>query len=610
MLVTTLAHTGATMAAQAAADLELAIVEEHAGLFQRLQSRQAALDALRALVRAHHANDPAMLAHVQCLEDGVKEKEGGLDAVGSRSGLTPLLTACLNGGDAAGVEMLLAFGADPAAEGDVYDTVIDKDAGDDNKCKEFALTVAARDGHHAIAKMLLAHAAVDVNQATSDTGSTALYACSDVGNANICRLLLAEGSIDVNKARTDDGATPLFAACWEGHVEIITMLLAHGGVDVQAARTDCGDTALHVACDKGHTETIKVLLAHAGIDANVPCGDDGRTPLYAACWGGHADATKLLLAHPAIEVNKACTDDGATPLFVACLEGYTAIVKLLLAHDGVEVNKVADDGATPFNGACNKGHTNIIRLMLADGRADIHKAEINEGSTPLHAAALHDDRLLTAQLLVVHGASLTARNHDGETPAEFAASCNQPELAEWLNAVAGWSPLRVAAGCRLYKVAARLLRQGKMDPDAVRVQECVATIAASTATAAALPWHGALPVCKATTKLVADATRGWHRTTHWLHHQGVREVVFAVMVIVLRLSRRDRLEALPPAPTSPPSHESSKSTPAIEGPAATTAKEAGGPTAACAALPVLPIEIWLFLMRFFMRSWWSEADTR
>ena len=86
------------------------------------------------------------------------------------------------------------------------------------------------------------------------------------------------------------------------------------------------------------------------------------------------------------------------------------------------------------------------------------------GTTPLHAAGF-SSVLLAMQYLVVYGASLVAEDFEGRTPAQFAALVNKPALAAWLNAVAGWSQLRVAAGCRLHKDAAFLLRRGKIDPE-------------------------------------------------------------------------------------------------------------------------------------------------
>ena len=111
----------------------------------------------------------------------------------------------------------------------------------------------------------------------------------------------------------------------------------------------------------------------------------------------------------------------------------------------------------------------------------------------------------------------------------------------------------------------------------------MAAVATSNSKPAALPWQNAPPICKATQKLVADATRGWHRTTHWLHHKAVRDAVFAVLVVAGRLQQSG-------APQAEPS---------------SAAHAVAGTAEATAQVPLLPIEIWLFAMRFFKRSWWE-----
>ena len=133
--------------------------------------------------------------------------------------------------------------------------------------------------------------------------------------------------------------------------------------------------------------------------------------------------------------------------------------------------------------------------------------------------------------------------------------------------------------------AALLLRNGKVDPDTA-----IEDITALMATAEALPWENGPPICKATQKLVADATRGWHRTTHWLHHAEVRTVVFAVLVVVGRLDQKDAAwHAADTLGGCPGSGE----------------EAAHGATA---LLPVLPIDLWFYAMRFIKRSWWATTQ--
>ena len=289
-------------------------------------------------------------------------------------------------------------------------------------------------------------------------------------------------------------------------------------------RMNTNNFPLSLAARDGHVAIVEVLLAHGSVYLNQASSEFGGTALYMSCTHGTSTICGILLRQDGIEVNRARTGGGATPLYAACSSGHTEVVKMLLAHDGIEVNKVrSDDGAALLYTACNLGHTDAVRTLLADERANIEKVS-QDGEPPLHTSAW-SGHLLCAQLLIIHGASLSAKNNTDETAAESAITDNQPILAEWLTAVTGWSHLRVAAGCRLYKDAAVALRLGRMDPDAddspqpaAMVQELMAAIATSKAAPAALPWQDAPPICKDTIKLVVAATRGWSRATHGLHH--------------------------------------------------------------------------------------------
>ena len=607
------------------------------------------------------------------------------------SGMTALLVACLQG-SVADVELLLAFGADPKSEGDVWDMFARE------KEKAFPLYAAAREGegHAAIVEVLLACDGVDINQGATDSGKTALYvACEwgsphivgmllaldgiDVnkvriadgatplhsmcyeGNAEIAKLLLAHDAIDVDRATTDDGTTPLYTACMNGYAEIVKLLLAHDEVDVNKVRSDIGTSLLHgafplyiaciqkhagivklllthgmidvnkaiadgdfplyTACFEGNAAIVKLLLAHHNIDANKAMPDDGATPLYTACNKGDAVLVKLLLAHSGIDVNTELTDTGETPLYAACIEGHPEVVRLLIAHVKVDANKAlvdsefplysmcyegnaeivklllthsdidvnkenADTGATPLYTACINGHAGIVKLLLAHDEIDANKGQHDGGLSPLHAAIIVGAHV-AMQYLVVYGASILVEDTDGDTPAQYASATNKPELAEWLNAVSGWSQLRIAAGCRLYKDAAFLLRRGKIDPDdlaTTTLKDMMAVVATSNAKPA---WQNAPPICKTTQKLVADAMRGWHRTTHWLHHKAVRDAVFAVLVAVGRLQQKAALPTEAACNVRADVHTAALSM--------------------TAQVPLLPIEIWFFAMRFFKRSWW-EVD--
>jgi hypothetical protein len=130
-----------------------------------------------------------------------------------------------------------------------------------------------------VSLLLAAHA--DVNKATTNNGTTPLYAACHFGYAPVVSLLLAAHA-DVNKARTDDGATPLYIACQNGHAPVVSLLLA-AHADVNKARTYDGTTPLHAACRNGHVEVAFPLLI-AGADLTCR-SHSGRTPLDVA-WSG------------------------------------------------------------------------------------------------------------------------------------------------------------------------------------------------------------------------------------------------------------------------------------------------------------------------------------
>ena len=73
------------------------------------------------------------------------------------------------------------------------------------------------------------------------------------------RLLLAHAATDVNQARTDDGTTPLFKACQNGHEGVVRLLLEHGADKSIETTKPAGWTALRIAEDEGHIEVAALL---------------------------------------------------------------------------------------------------------------------------------------------------------------------------------------------------------------------------------------------------------------------------------------------------------------------------------------------------------------
>eukprot|EP00729_Bicosta_minor_P032743 gene32743-biopygen24539 len=311
---------------------------------------------------------------------------------------------------------------------------------------------------------------------------------------------------------------------------------------------------LCAAVQEGHVDAVRKLLEEDGADPSVPGDDDPtRPPVYLASINGHVDVVQLLLEHNAdpnqaaanghveylklllhhnADPNQAMTDYGLTPVGIAAQEGHGECLKLLLQNNADPNQAMTDNGVTPVLFAAQEGHVECLQLLLQHN-ADPEQARTDDGTTPLHAAA-GSGELSAAQLLVVHGASIAAAAFSGDASSFHAARNGHQHLAEWLNAVATWSPLRVAASLRMHTCITFLLQQGRLDPDdrvTFPAAEIMAAIAASTATPAELPWGNALPTCQTTIKLVRGASFGWKYSTHQLYHANVKKAVFAVLVV-------------------------------------------------------------------------------
>jgi ankyrin repeat protein len=246
------------------------------------------------------------------------------------------------------------------------------------------------------------------------------------GHVEMVRLLLTCGGIDLNQVTTDLGTSAFWMACSAGRVEVVTLLLTCDDIDANLANGK-GSTPLHSACGGGHTEVVKVLLECNRVDVNQVRTDPGQTldrtvetALFFACWEGRVEVVKLMLACARVDINQASRSFGGTPLFVACFQGHTEMVKQMLAYARVDVNKG-------------------IEAML-------QAPQVRIPCNPLHAAAAagHDD---IADMLVEAGADTTIVWHGGKTPHQVATAANQDSLAQrrdgWIESVANIAFVRV-----------------------------------------------------------------------------------------------------------------------------------------------------------------------
>lgn len=114
------------------------------------------------------------------------------------------------------------------------------------------------------------------------------------------------------------------------------------------------------------------------------------------------------------------------PLIMAAYKGYTDIVRALLVA-GADVTAV-DPGmkATALHAAAYAGRTEAAKLLI-QYHIEIDKQGPYNGYTALHDA-IWQGHVETAKVLIDAGASLTLKNHNGETPLDFAKSRHQTAI--------------------------------------------------------------------------------------------------------------------------------------------------------------------------------------
>ncbi|MBL8134314.1 MAG: ankyrin repeat domain-containing protein [Anaerolineae bacterium] len=154
------------------------------------------------------------------------------------------------------------------------------------------------------------------------------------------------------------------------------------------------------------------------------------TALMQAVNANDAARVRALIAQ-GVNINEY-DSSGDAPLVMAAYQGHAEIVKLLL-EAGADVT-VVDPGmkATALHAASYAGRTDVARLLVAAG-IDIDKQGPYNGYTALHDA-IWQNNIDTAKVLIEGGANLHLKNHDGQTPLDFARGKHRSEIARMIEA--------------------------------------------------------------------------------------------------------------------------------------------------------------------------------
>jgi ankyrin len=313
---------------------------------------------------------------------------------------------------------------------------------------------AARSGSADLVRLLIEYGA-DVDPKEAWRGQTALMWAIAEKHLPVIRILLENGA-DID-AKTGKGFKPFLFAVRGGDFDIVRTLLA-AGANVNETGGE-GTTALAIAIVNAHFELASFLLDQ-GADPNVdmPGGSAlhavTRTRNYeygtvvrpAAVQTGNMDALDLarkLLDYGAnvdarIEKplprqggfdNNYLRLNGATSFLVAARAADPTLMRLLLEY-GADPTLSTTDNVTPLMVAAGMGYVQgqsigaaeprleAVKLLLDLG-ADVQAKTLKLEETAMHGAATGGVNAVV-ELLYEHGASLDAKDKDGNTPLMIA----------------------------------------------------------------------------------------------------------------------------------------------------------------------------------------------
>lgn len=123
--------------------------------------------------------------------------------------------------------------------------------------------------------------------------------------------------------------------------------------------------------------------------------------------------------------------DPSLAVFAAAVSGDDAAMETLVTGNRSLASQISSDGWTPLHLAAHFAKTGVVRVLLNRGAAVNALSENALKNTALHAAAA-GKAMEAANLLIIHGADVNARQHGGWTPLHAAAQSGAADFARLL----------------------------------------------------------------------------------------------------------------------------------------------------------------------------------
>lgn len=269
------------------------------------------------------------------------------------------------------------------------------------------------------------------------------------------------------------------------------------------AQPNCADWNANNEFFKAADVDDVIHCLDAGADPNKR-GEAGIKPLHhTAAYGSDPAMVNALL------------DAGADPhdltmaLFLAASYNFDPTVAVALIDSGANVNAEMWDGRTPLHGAAiDSENPAVIAVLIARGADPNATADLIGEAAPLHEAGSYNDNPDVIHALIDGGADVEARDTSGQTPLHWAAMrSNHPAvIAALLHRGADpdardhdeWTPLHLAAMANDTPDVIDTLIDGGADPNAqakgrITPLQGAATLNENPAVTATLLDHGADP---------------------------------------------------------------------------------------------------------------------
>lgn len=199
-----------------------------------------------------------------------------------------------------------------------------------------------------------------------------------------------------------------------GNLDRVKYLVDNEGADVRKPDSE-NVTLLHWAAINNRTDIVQYLLIKGAI-VDQRGGTLNGTPLHWAIRQGLLNMVILLMkygADPVLEDNEGCAG-----IHMASQFGHSSIVAYLISK-GVDVDVVDQSGMTPLMWASYRSFgIDPLRLILNFG-ASVNYYDSAHKNTALHWAIGSSNTTAIGPLLKT-GASLSAMNSKGQTPADLA----------------------------------------------------------------------------------------------------------------------------------------------------------------------------------------------